>query len=391
MVIIVIKICILILIFLTACTPNKEPILKEVSPNIKIASDLTFEYKEEIHLKDVVSTNECELINPNMKLDTSSLGQKNVKFLYKINSQIKTYSFRINVVDTTAPILHISNLTTTVGKEINMLKNAMCGDNYDRKIECHVDGYYDFYTMGEYPLKLVAADSNGNKNERSFKLIVKEKSNSTTQNYYYLEDLIKEHKSNKTMIGIDVSSWQGDIDWQQVKNAGVEFAMIRIGFGQNELNRMTYDSKFKENLKNAKANNIKVGIYFYSHAKNKYDALKQAKWIVEALDGETLALPIAFDWEIWSNFNSYNLNFNDLNEIAKTFLDEIENNGYKAMNYGSAFFLNNIWNTPEYDIWLAHYTDKTNYDKPYYIWQLSNQGKVPGIDGYVDLDVLYKK
>mgnify|MGYP003313933123 FL=1 len=61
------------------------------------------------------------------------------------------------------------------------------------------------------------------------------------------------------------------------------------------------------------------------------------------------------------------------------------------MNYGSAFFLNNIWNTPEYDIWLAHYTAKTNYDKPYYIWQLSNQGKVPGIDGYVDLDVLYKK
>ena len=385
------RILFLILILLTACTNDKQFIAPELKPNIKLKENLTFEYKDKIYLKDIVNIDEGKLINPNILLDTSSLGIKEIKFLYKINSQIKIYKFNINIVDTTKPIIHISNLTTTIGKEIDILNKAMCGDNYDRKIECYIEGTYDFYALGEYPLKLVATDSSGNKTERAFKLVVKDKINSTPKNYYYLEDFIKDHKTSETMIGIDVSSWQGDINWQVVKKAGIEFAMIRIGFGQNEFGRMTYDSKFKENLKNAKANNIKVGIYFYSHAKNKSDALKQAKWIIEALNGETLDLPIAFDWEIWSNFNSYNLNFHELNEIADTFLKEIENNGYQGMNYGSAFFLNNIWNLPRYDTWLAHYTTKTDYDKPYSIWQLSNQGKIPGIDGYVDLNVLYKK
>lgn len=386
------KVFIIFSLLLTACS-SERTIIEQEKTTINLNANLNYEYASQIYLKDALTINNGELIEPNTLLPTTKLGQNKIVIPYINNlNKIKNYEFSINVVDTTKPIIHISNLTTYLGKNIDILSKAMCGDNYDRNVKCYIEGNYDINKLGEYPLKLIAIDSSSNKNEANFKLTVKEKkSGSSTKKYYYLEDLIKEHKNKNTMIGIDVSSWQSDIDWKKVKDAGVEFAMIRIGYGQDSNGKMIYDSKFRTNLANAKANDIKVGLYFYSYAKTKYDALKQAKWITNALNGEKLDLPIAFDWEIWSNFNSYNLNFYDLNEIARTFIEEIENNGYKGMNYGSAFFMNRIWNLPKYDTWLAHYTSKTSYSKPYYIWQLSNQGKVPGINGYVDLNVLYKK
>ncbi|MBQ4634270.1 MAG: hypothetical protein IJO27_00090 [Bacilli bacterium] len=387
------KIFIAFILFLGGCKQQND-ILNSENTTISLNNDLIFEYAEDIKLKDIVKIENGELINPELTLRTNKLGNIKINFQYKNDlKQIKNYEFEIKVQDTTKPTIYISNLTTTKGKKIDILKKAMCGDNYDRNLTCKVEGNYDFNVVGEYPLKIVAIDSSGNETSEDFKLKVQEKTQTQTpqKSYYYLEDLIKVHKGENTMIGIDVSSWQGDIDWQKVKNAGVEFAMIRIGYGQDKNDKNIFDSKFKTNLKKAKESGVLVGIYFYSYAKTKYDALKQAKWIIEALDGESLDLPIAFDWEIWSNFNSYKINFHDLNEIARTFIEEIENNGYQAMNYGSAFFMNRIWNIPEHETWLAHYTNKTSYTKPYYIWQLSNIGIVPGIDGYVDLDILYKK
>ena len=189
------------------------------------------------------------------------------------------------------------------------------------------------------------------------------------------------------MVGIDVSSWQGDINWEKVKNAGCEFAMIRIGFGHKD-KELIFDSKFKANLENAKKAGIKVGLYFYSYAKTNDEAKEQAKWIIDALNGEKLDLPIAFDWEIWSGFNNYKLNFNDLNEIAESFIKEINKYNYEGIIYGSAFYINRVWNQNS-RTWLAYYTSNNDFEKPYFMWQLSSQGKIDGINGYVDLNVIY--
>lgn len=192
------------------------------------------------------------------------------------------------------------------------------------------------------------------------------------------------------MIGIDISSWQSDIDFKKVKDDGVEFVIIRTGFGHKN-NEIIFDNKFYEYLKGAKDNGLKVGLYFYSYAKNVKESSEQAKWVINALNGESLDLPIAFDWEIFNGFNKYNLSLTDLNLIGETFIKEVNNAGYEGMLYSSKYYLENMWNLNEYKTWLAHYTDKTNYKGDYYIWQLSNTGKVNGIKGDVDLDILYLK
>ena len=162
--------------------------------------------------------------------------------------------------------------------------------------------------------------------------------------------------------------------------------MIRIGYGSK--NKSTLDKRFKENLKNAKAAGIKVGIYYYSYAKDTTESANQAKWIIKELDSEELDLPIAFDWEDWSDFMNYKINFNDLNDIANSFMGEIEKNGYKSMNYGSATYHERVWDTPNYPTWLAYYTDNNDFEEEYIMWQISSTGKVDGISGYVDLDII---
>ena len=182
---------------------------------------------------------------------------------------------------------------------------------------------------------------------------------------------------------------QDDIDWKKVKNNGVEFAMIRIGFGHTNSGEIKLDNWYKNNIKKAKEQGIKVGLYFYSYASSIKEVQEQTKWILDTLDHEQLDLPIAFDWEDWGDFNSYKVSFKKLNDIAKTFISDIEKEGYTGMLYGSAYYLNRIWDN--YDkIWLAYYTDNNDYEKPFMMWQLTSTAEVNGIDGSVDVDILYK-
>ncbi len=198
------------------------------------------------------------------------------------------------------------------------------------------------------------------------------------------------YKNNNTEVGIDVSEWQGDIDWNKVKNAGATFVMIRIGHGTNDDGTYYEDKKFAQNLVGAKTAGLKVGIYYYSKAISSDEAIKQAKWIISVLNGEKLDLPISFDWESWSSFNSFHINYNDLNNTAKSFMDEVIKAGYKGMNYGSVSYLEKIWSLDAYPTWAAHYAKVIDYSKPYYIWQAANTGRIDGINAHVDLDVLNK-
>ncbi len=274
------------------------------------------------------------------------------------------------------------------------------GDNYDPAVRCEIEGDYDLSKKGTYKLKYHLTDGSNNKKDVNVTVNVIEKpknnnsgcsSGNTEVKKKLFSDVNNTYKTEDNEIGIDVSKWQGEIDFQKVKNAGASFVMMRIGVQKGVHEDLVVDEYFLQNIKNAKEAGLKVGVYLYSIATNKIEAKEHAEWVIKTLNKEKLDLPVAFDWENWSKWNSYKISFHNINEVADTFMKTIKDNGYDAMLYGSKFYLETIWNNKKYPTWLAHYTDKKSYKEDYLIWQLSNIGKIDGINGDVDIDIMYHK
>lgn len=390
----------LMFILLVGCTKKEMPVMSKSNTRIVLNDNLTFEYASKVRLYDIVSIEDGEITSDNILIDTYTLGKNKVLVNYKTsNHREKFETILYEVVDTTKPLVLISSsYSTTKGNDINLVDKVLCADNYDKRPDCKVEGEYNVNKVGTYNLKYTATDSSKNTTTKSFKLIVKDKdknnntsSASTPKNTVNIKDAIKKYKNENTMIGVDVSTWQDTVDWEKAKKDGVEFAMIRIGYGHNKKNQIVMDNQYKKNIENAKKAGIPVGVYFFSYAKDVYEAREQAKYVVNTLDGITLELPIAFDWENWNNFNSYNISLTDINLIADAFINEVTKHGYQGTLYSSKYYLENIWDVGSKDTWLAHYTSsKSSYSKSYTMWQFSSRGKVDGINGVVDLNVLYK-
>ncbi len=382
-----ILITILVVLFL-ALIISTILILKDKNNRDKLNAhtyNLKFEYYQKVTFKDAIN------VNVDDELDTTELGH----FVRETIINNEKYIIEYDVIDTTPPLIIGGNSKTVeVGKKVNLVNKFLCGDNHDDVPKCTIEGDYDLNKVGKYKLTYKATDSSGNTSTKKFTLKVIEKKDdsngSTTIKKTPISKYIKKYKNENTMIGIDVSTWQGEIDYEKVKNDGVEFVIIRIGFGHTNSGEIKLDNQFKNNIKNAKEAGLKVGLYLYSYAENEEQAIEQANWIVDKLDGEKLDLPIAFDWEDWNSFNSYKMSFTKLNNSAQSFIDELERNGYEGMLYSSAYYLNHIWKDYK-NIWLAYYTDNNDFnEKPFMLWQLTSSGKVNGIDGAVDIDVLYK-
>ena len=217
----------------------------------------------------------------------------------------------------------------------------MCGDNYDSNPKCTIEGKYDLDKVGSYKLVFKAEDSSGNKSEKNFTLNVNEpkkggnsNTNKVTTDF---SQIVKDYKNDDTQIGIDISKWQGDIDFSKLKAAGVEFVIIRVG-SSNGINGENFvDSKFIQNIKNANAVGIPVGIYFYSYASTIDRAISDAKWIIEQIKDYKVDLPIAFDWENWGSFNKFDVSFFGLTNIAKGFMDTVKDAGYDAKIFALPF------------------------------------------------------
>lgn len=204
----------------------------------------------------------------------------------------------------------------------------------------------------------------------------------------------------KTYKGIDISKWQGNINWDELMEDNPHFIIMRVGTGKNNYEK---DSKFEEYYFKARYYDIPVGVYMYSMALNMKDALKEADKTLEWLNGKQLDLPVFYDIE---NINQTILGKDVLTKIAETFCDKIIENGYKCGIYANKYFLNdylNIYELNKYSLWLAHwtgvndYTDalrdafKSDYNlSPYNYWQFSSLGVYRGItDNTVDLDLGY--
>ncbi len=330
-------------------------------------------------------------------IDTTQLGKQELSFLYQIEKKKYRGTLQIEVVDREEPLIWLNkSYRVQKGSNVDLVSEILCADNYDANPTCKIEGEYDLNNVGVYPLRYVAIDSSNNKEEIPFQLSVyepKKSSSSGEESYTTFEEVMASYKKEDNEIGIDVSKWQGEIDFSKVKEAGASFVMIRIGSQREIGGEYILDPYFKENIKNAKANGLKVGVYFYSYANGKKEAKKQAEWIVEQLEKERLELPVVFDWECYSSFNQMGLSLFGLNQVAEEFIQTIEKHGYQGMLYGSKNYLNQVWkyHSKKNDVWLAHYTKETDYDSRYVMWQLCDDGRIPGIKGDVDINILYQK
>ena len=363
--------------------------------NVKILKDLNVEFGRINHLKEFIEIEGATLNNPEITYD--ELGEVEVKFYYILNN-VKNYRYlTFNIVDTTAPLATVPSVKSILlGSDLGFLEDFWCGDNHDQIPDKNIEGYFDLSQVGSYNVEFVAKDKSGNETRKPFTLrIVTElpKSNSSSSsgpiNYLDFNDLYNEYKNSNTKVGIDVSRWQGDIDFDVLSKTNVEFIMIRLG-GQDGIDGEYYiDSKFERNIENAIKHGYDVGVYFYSYAYTKDEAIKQAKYVIDNLKGYKLTLPIVFDWECWNKFNKFGVSFYDITKVQDTFLNYVESKGYKGSRYGSKNYLTNVWQDSNHLTWLAHYTSNTTFEGEYFMWQRCDTGKVSGINGAVDVDILY--
>ena len=331
-------------------------------------------------------------------LDTKELGIQKVTFEFINEENLKIpYTVEIEVIDNTPPfIFQGSSKTVTQGYDGNLERELFCGDNYDPNPKCTIEGEYDINTPGSYDLIFKGEDSSGNTSTHKFTLNVRKKTNSSSSSsggstrYTDFQKIRETYKGDNTKFGIDISHWQGDINFQKVKEAGVEFVYIRVGRGDGIGEDYVEDTKFEQNIKGFNEVGIPVGVYFYSNANGIKDAEKEAKWLMKKIKNYKVDLEIVFDWENWGEFQEYDLSFYGLKEMAKAFNKTVKKEGYTGMLYSSKSYLESVWYDIDFPKWLAHYTTQTNYSGNYIVWQLCDDGRVDGINGYVDLDIRYE-
>ena len=211
-------------------------------------------------------------------------------------------------------------------------------------------------------------------------------------------------ETEEITLGIDVARYQGTIDWQQVAQSGVQFAMVRVGYRAQADGLIKEDPNARYNLQEASRAGIALGAYFFSTAINEAEAKEEAEWTADILQGYPVTYPVVYDCE---NFNDpesrqYHLTKKQRTELALVYLETIEKQGYEGMFYGSKNDLqdNNAWETSriedDYKIWIAQYpetpypaTPQSSYEGLHHMWQYSTNGSIPGIGQSVDLNVAY--
>lgn len=298
---------------------------------------------------------------------------------------------QIEVTDTTPPLIVLDDTyAVKTGYDKNLVDVIMSVDDIDPNPKREIIGEYDVNTAGEYNLTYKIEDNAGNITTKDFTLKVRD-NYTYKEDEIYFKDAVNNYKTDNTKLGIDVSKWQGEINWEEVAKEGVEFAIIRMSYQNGFDGEVLIDPCFEQNIEGCLKNNIPVAIYFSSYAKTAEEAKNHANWICKKLNEYNYAnLNIAFDWENWSSFNKLGLSLIDINNIANTFMDECVNLGYKSMLYSSKTYLENVWqNSNNYPVWLANYVKHTSYNGSYNIWQFCQTGIINGISGHVDINVMY--
>ncbi|MBR1718096.1 MAG: glycoside hydrolase family 25 protein [Bacilli bacterium] len=367
--------------------------VKYAKIEVTLKDNLTVEFLSELHVSDFIKSINGKIIDDYI-IDSKKVGTKHIKFKFINDDKIKvSYEFDVDVIDTVKPMIWLGdNYRVKVGSDIDIVNSILCGDNYDSNPKCYIEGEYDLNTEGDYDLVYKAIDKSGNEETKPFTLNVYKPVKETKkdeENYTLFDDIKSMYKTDTNKIGLDISSHQGDIDFEKIKNSGVEFLMIRVGYKKGTDGEYVLDSKFKEYIENANKYGIKAGVYFYSYADSVEMARADANWVLSQIKDYKIDLPVCFDWEEWRYFNEFKISFYELTTMAEEFVKVVEKKGYKGMLYSSKKYLEYIWLKNDLDIWLAQYNDTVTYEGNYKIWQISDNGKIDGIKHPVDIDIMY--
>lgn len=211
-------------------------------------------------------------------------------------------------------------------------------------------------------------------------------------------------ETEDTTFGVDVAKYQGIIDWQQVADSGIDFAMIRVGYRTMADGELREDPCARYNLQEASKAGIRLGVYFFSTAVSQEEALEEAQWVAELIAPYPITYPVVYDCEGYSAQDSrqYSMTRQERTDVALSFLEAIEEQGYEGMFYSSRNELHNEsqWEVSRiqehYKIWVAQYpeqpyplTGESTYLGEHHMWQYTTEGSVPGIPENVDLNVAY--
>lgn len=200
--------------------------------------------------------------------------------------------------------------------------------------------------------------------------------------------------SGSGSMGIDVSKWNGSIDWNAVKNSGVSYVIIRCGYRGSSTGALIEDPKFKSNIQGAKAAGLQVGVYFFSQAVNEVEAVEEASMALNLVKGYGLNYPIFLDVES-SGGRGDGVSRDTRTAVCKAFCATIQNSGYAAGVYANKTWFTEMINTGSltgYKIWLAQYASAPTYKATRYdMWQYSSKGQVSGIKGNVDMNISYMR
>lgn len=209
------------------------------------------------------------------------------------------------------------------------------------------------------------------------------------------------YDSANARLGVDVSEYQGKIDWQEVKAAGIDFALLRLGFRGMTEGLLHVDGTFEQNLQNATDAGLFVGTYFFSQAISEEEAREEADFVLEVLNGRKVAYPIAFDWEPPTPseqtpaeaLRAYDVQGEDVTRFARAFCERIREAGYTPCVYTNKYMAYHFFDLEElkdYDLWYAEYQKAPSFYYDFRIWQYTEEGTVPGIQGGVDLNICFK-
>ncbi len=195
-------------------------------------------------------------------------------------------------------------------------------------------------------------------------------------------------------LGIDVSKWNGEIDWDKVKKAGVDFAIIRAGYRGSKTGVIVEDPYFRINMHAAAASDVMTGVYFFTQATNEVEAVEEASAVLQLINDYHLDYPIYIDTEgAGGNGRADKLDVETRTAVCDAFCRTIENAGYRAGVYASRNWYHNNLKTRQlekYNIWLAEYRSVPLYQGYYKMWQYTSKGRIDGIKGNVDLDISYE-
>ena len=198
--------------------------------------------------------------------------------------------------------------------------------------------------------------------------------------------------ATETLLGLDVSAHQEEIDWQAVAAAGFEFVMIRVGYRGYETGLLQADAYAQANYAGAKAAGLKVGAYMFSQAISRKEAMEEARFALEQIRGWELDLPLVYDWErVKAGTRTDGVDARTVTDCALGFCALVEAVGKESMVYfnphhGKYYFY--LHELEEYPFWLAYYTDKMDYPYKFEMWQYTDSGNVPGIEGGADINIM---